>query len=66
MMILRCWHRFAYPEDRCQREARWKSPPHLCIGIGGEFMSKCVWCDEHRHQDDVPINNVRDAMAHQK
>lgn len=51
----RCWSDFAYPESRCNEQARWRTPPDLCAGIGEQFMRTCQWCDKHRQANDVLI-----------
>lgn len=48
----RCWYgRYSDKREWCRRAGKWKSVPgaiHDSIGF--------VWCDEHKHDDDVLID----------
>lgn len=54
-----CWHDFAFPARRCKREAQWRSPPEMCVGIGASFVAAVRWCDEHKQKGDVLIEPMR-------
>jgi len=46
----RCWYMIAYPERRCAQIARWHLPTAF-----HDFTRRSRWCDEHRHDNDIPI-----------
>lgn len=53
----RCWWHIADDAERCPNAAKWKSNPTLIASdsTAAAFLSACVWCDEHKHDDDIPI-----------
>ena len=45
-----CWfNRFSLTEPHCPNPGRWHKP-----NAHSEFGRATVWCDEHRHGDDIP------------
>ena len=57
--LTRCFFSIAFPEKRCPKEGRWHDPT-----IPLSPADKFVWCDEHRHNDDVLINNPHHTSAY--
>ena len=53
----RCWfNRFSLTEPQCEKPAHWRKPDAI-----SEFTRATCWCDEHRHDDDVYVEEPRDG-----
>lgn len=52
----KCWYHMAL-DDPCPNEAKWKSGPQYTgkRGVALSFVLAVRWCDEHKHEEDVPI-----------
>lgn len=57
MSAEQCWRNKAFADRRCKKIGTWQSPPHLCVGQSASFMRALRWCDEHRHETDVPVDD---------
>lgn len=64
-MAEKCWYQ-QFNSDRtraCQEPATWRTDPDLYID---SFVRKFTWCDKHKHEDDIPIKEEKDARPHQQ
>ena len=51
-----CWHNTLLGVA-CEKDARWRSPRHMCTGIAWDFVAAVRWCDDHKHDGDVLITD---------
>ena len=53
----RCWYNlFSISRPPCPKPGRWIGPPELLALVPA--MRSWLWCDEHRHADDVVAEEV--------
>lgn len=64
----RCWYHMAQEDERCPNVGTWKTSPALIAASPNErtFLAACVWCDEHKHDDDVSIEKNQIAPKGQE
>lgn len=59
---LRCWfHRFGGGEP-CGKTGRWWWPDPPNDAPGRAVLRAMRWCDEHRHDTDVRVDNARSLI----
>lgn len=51
-----CWFNRSMDGHHCNRTATWRTDPAL-VKLQPS-LAPFVWCDEHRHKNDVPIVDV--------
>jgi hypothetical protein len=57
----RCWRNKFYGEQ-CLNEGTWATNAALAKQSGYQsFMSAVRWCDEHKHETDVPVAQAKGA-----
>lgn len=55
-MSERCWFRKFYG-DQCENVGRWRFDPSQLVAPSLiPFLAQSIWCDEHRHDNDVEID----------